>query len=180
MRAPRKFCTPLLILTVAVVAITSGCGKMAPIYKRTLHGTRIVVFTKDNPKSLLSVHADKTKVLQIGQLQFENIRGFHCGFTEIEELRTLVFVTQEDGGEFIHAFDLSKNIDVKAPLGEASGFGYWLCTSNKQIEAVSIVTSNKLLLSITGPSYPERKPTRWEFTFDLAQKNVQLSAKKEL
>jgi hypothetical protein len=170
----------VLMLTVGVVAITTGCGKMAPIYTGTLHETQIVVFTKQNPKSLVSVHADKTKVLQIGQLQFEDVRGFGRSFQEIDELRTLVFVTEEGGGAFIHAFDLSKNVDVKAPLGDASGFGYWLGSSNRQHESVAMIASNKLLLSIMGPSYPERKPTRWEFVFDLDRKDVRLSAKKEL
>ena len=175
LRGTRSF---FLALVVGIIT-TAGCGKVAPIYKGTLHGIRIVAFNKENAKSLLSVHASPTKVLQIGQVQFENVRGFGCGFKEIEELQTLIFVTEEDGGVFVHAFDLSKNIDVKVPLGDASGFGYWLCTSNKEHQAVSMLTSNKLLLSITGSSYPDRKATRWEFTLDLEEKSVRLSATKE-
>ena len=180
MRAWIKFYTLLLILAAAAVVVSSGCGKAAPVYRSKLHGTDVVVFTKDNAKSLLSVHADKTKVLQIGSIQFENIRGFGCGFVEIVELKTLVFVNDENGAAFIHAFDMSKHVDRKAPLGDASGFGYWLGTTNTQDQAVTMLTSNSLLLSIQGPSYPDRKLTRWEFTFDLDQKSVQRSNTKQL
>ena len=171
----------LCLVMLALGMVTgAGCGKIAPVYKGTLDGTRIVVFEKPNRKSLLSVHGDATKVLQIGRLQFENVRGSGCSFEEIKELKTLVFVTEENSGAFIHAFDLSKNVHVKAPLGDASGFGYGLGSSNRQHEAVTMLTSNRLLLSRTGWSFLEQKPMRWEFVFDLHQKDVRLSAKREL
>ncbi len=131
-------------MLAAGVFAFAGCGKVAPIYKGTLHGSKVVVFTKPNSQSLISVHADATKVLQIGPLQFENIRGLNRGFEEIEQFHTLIFVTEEGGAAFVHAFDLLKNVDVKAPLGDASGFGYWLGNSNQQYQAVTMLTSNKL------------------------------------
>ncbi len=172
--------TPFRFLLIVGMVWFTGCREGGLKYEATLHGTSVRVFQKANRKSLISVHADKTTVLQIGKQRFESVRGYGCRFIEIEELRTLVFVTEESDGTFVHAFDLANNVDVKAPLGDASGFGYWLGSSNQQHQAITMLTSNKLLLSITGPSYPERKKTRWDFLFDLERKSVRLFEKKEL
>ena len=166
-------------LLIVVLILTIGCGN-SPTCEVTVYGTRVRFFQKENWKSVISPHTDKRAILQVGQQQFENVRGYGCRFNQIEELRAILFVTEESAGVFVHAFDLTKGVDVKAPLGAASGFGHWIGSSNQQYEAVTLLSSNALLLSIFGQSYLERTNTRWDFVFDLEQKAVRLPRKSEL
>jgi len=178
MSRPSKYCLRGLLAVVIVAGL--GCGRSRPIYDQVLNGNRIIVFEKHNPKSLISVHSDKTKVLCIGEVCFENIRGVGPGFQKVEELQMLVFVTDEGPTAFIHGYDLLKKLDLKVPLGEAAAFGYFLGHSNARSDSVTFLTTNTLLLSYQGFAFNEQKNVRWQNVFDLEKKTIGLSSMKDI
>lgn len=164
------FFIAITIFAFGVLALLRFSEKI--IFQTQISGKKIKVFEKRNLKSIISPHIDGIRVLQIGEVRFDDLRGLGIGFEELKEINSLLFVTDEASGPFIHVFDLQHETDIKIPSGDAINFGRMLGSKISKRDKVKVLHPKSLLISTEGNSFLQKKKMTWMFRVDLDKKTI--------